>query len=236
MRPPGAARVVHQYVDPAGQRATLAIGISTSPGRGLLPAVRARFAAAHPASRPVLRQIGWLDPTAGPADGSTDVAFVWLPLAGADRYDWVVVAREPRVVALPGSHPLARCDVVDFADLLDEPFLALPESARTLRDHFLAVDARGGRPPVIGGEISSTEETYEAVRGGDGVVLLAAGNTPLVAHEGVVVRPIRGVGPSELALAWRRGDVRPLVRGYVQAGRSALAGAAGPGPTASEIK
>ncbi|WP_063059904.1 LysR family transcriptional regulator [Nocardia sienata] len=220
----------------AGQRATLAIGISTSPGRGLLPAVRARFAAAHPAAKPVLRQIGWLDPTAGLADGSTDVAFVWLPLAGAERYEWVVVAREPRVVALPESHRLARCDVVEFPELLDEPFLALPESARTLRDYFLAIDERGGRPPVIGGEISSTEETYEAVRGGDGVVLLAAGNAPLVAHEGVVVRPVHGVSPSELALAWRRDDIRPLVRGYVEACRSALAGAAGSGGFAPEIK
>ncbi|NUS91480.1 MAG: LysR family transcriptional regulator, partial [Nocardia sp.] len=119
----------------AGQRATLAIGISTSPGRGLLPAVRARFAAAHPAARPVLRQIGWLDPTAGLADGSTDVAYVWLPLADAGRYEWLVVAREPRVVALPESHVLAGRAQVDFTDLLDEPFLALPESARALRDY-----------------------------------------------------------------------------------------------------
>src|SRR5690606_37799071 len=63
------------------QQACLAIGISTCPGRGLLPAVRSRFTAAFPAAKPVLRQIGWEDPTAGLADATTDVAFVWLPLA-----------------------------------------------------------------------------------------------------------------------------------------------------------
>ncbi|OXR44241.1 Hca operon transcriptional activator HcaR [Nocardia cerradoensis] len=70
--------------------------------------------------------------------------------------------------------------------------------------------------------ISSTEETYEALLNGDGVVLLAVGNVPLIAHEGVVAREVRGIGPSELALAWRRGDSRPLVRGYIDACRSAV--------------
>ncbi|NUS91446.1 MAG: LysR family transcriptional regulator, partial [Nocardia sp.] len=154
----------------------------------------------------------------------------------AGRYEWLVVAREPRVVALPDSHVLAGRAQVDFTDLLDEPFLALPESARALRDYFLAVDERGGRPPIIGGEISSTEETYESVRAGDGVVLLAAGNAPLIAHEGVVVRPVRGVSPSELALAWRRDDIRPLVRGYVAACRTALDGISVSGGSATELK
>jgi hypothetical protein len=34
-------------------------------------------------------------------------------------------------------------DIVDFADLLDEPFLALPQGAGPLRDYWLALDASG---------------------------------------------------------------------------------------------
>ncbi|MEV0252400.1 LysR family transcriptional regulator [Nocardia sp. NPDC050712] len=208
----------------AAQAATLVVGISTSPGRGLLPSVRSRFAAAYPGAKTVLRQVGWGDATAGLADDSADVAFVWLPLARSERYRWIVVAREPRMVALPATHPLAARDTVDFADLLDEPFLALPESAGALRDYWLAPEARGGRPPRIGGEVASAEETYEAVLNGDGVVLLARGNAPLIAHDGVVVREVRGIAPSELALAWRRADNRPLVRGYAEACGLATAG------------
>ncbi|WP_227982904.1 LysR substrate-binding domain-containing protein [Nocardia spumae] len=201
----------------AGQSATVTIGISTSPGRGLLPAIRSRFAAAFPDAKLVLRQSGWSDPTAGLADGSADLAFVWLPLAEPDRFRWIVVARESRMVALPEHHRLASRTVIDFADLLDEPFLALPESAAELRDYWLALDARGGRPPVVGAEIASTEETYEALVNGDGVVLVAAGNVALVAHDGVVARAVRGITASELALVWRADDSRPLVRGYAQA-------------------
>ena len=52
------------------QRATLVVGMSTSPGRsGLLPAIRSRFTVAHPEARVNLHQVSWDDPTAGLASG-----------------------------------------------------------------------------------------------------------------------------------------------------------------------
>jgi DNA-binding transcriptional LysR family regulator len=204
------------------QRATLVVGMSTSPGRGgLLPAIRSRFSAVHPEATVKLRQVSWEDSTAGLAGGTADVAFVWLPVPDPGRFAWVVVAEEPRLVALPATHRLAGQPVVEFADLLDEPFLALPESAGPLRDYWLAADARDGRPPRIGAEIASTDETYEAIVDGRGVCLVATGNAPLVTLGGVVTRPVQGISPSQLALAWRAGDRRPLVRDYARACRQA---------------
>jgi DNA-binding transcriptional LysR family regulator len=204
----------------ASQRATLAVGMSTSPGRGgLLPAIRSRFTAARPQATVNLRQVSWGDPTAGLADGSSDVAFVWLPVPDPGRFRWIVVADEPRLVAMAGTHPLASREVIPFADLLDEPFLALPRSAGPLRDYWLALDARDGKPPRIGDEIAGAEETYEALVDGRGICLLASGNAPLIVREGVVARPVRGISPSQLALAWRATDRRPLVLDYVRACR-----------------
>ncbi|GGW38746.1 LysR family transcriptional regulator [Streptomyces lucensis JCM 4490] len=208
----------------AAQRSTLVVGMSTSPGRGgLLPAVRSRFTAAHPGVTVRLRQMSWDDPTAGLADGATDIAFVWLPLPDEERYAWTVVAEEPRLLALPVTHPLAARTEIGFAELLDEPFLALPVSAGVLRDHWLAVDARAGRPPRIGAEIAGAEETYEALVAGLGVCLVAVGNAPLISLGGVTTRPVRGIGPSRYALAWRREDGgRPLVRAYAEACRETV--------------
>ena len=199
----------------AEQDAALEVGISTGLGRGLLPAVRARLR---------VRQVPWGDPTGGlgATDEGTDAAFVWLPLPAPDRYAWTAVLTEPRLLALPADHRLAGADAVDFADLLDEPFLALPPAAGALRDFWLALDARAGRPPVIGAEVAGTDETVEALQAGLGVCLLARGNAPLIAREGVVVRPVLGVGPSELVLAWRRGDDRPLLRALRTAVRRAV--------------
>ncbi len=208
----------------AAERATLIVGMSTSPGRGgLLPAIRSRFTDTHPAATVKLRQVSWDDSTAGLQDGTSDVAFVWLPIPDPDRYTWVVVAEEPRLVAMPQTHPLADRGVVDFADLLDEPFLALPESAGVLRDYWLALDARGGRPPRIGAEIASTDETYEALVDGRGVCLLATGNAPLITLGNVVTRPVRDISPSQLALTWRADDRRPLVLAYARACRQVAA-------------
>jgi DNA-binding transcriptional LysR family regulator len=211
----------------AAARGTLVVGMSTSPGRGgLLPAIRSRFTAAHPDTVLRLRQVGWQDPTAGLADGDADVAFVWLPLPDAERYGWTVVAEEPRLVALAEAHPLASLSEIDFTDLREEPFLALPTSAGPLRDYWLALEERGGRPPRIGAEIAGTEETYEALVAGLGVCLVAAGNAPLVTLGGVVTRPVRGLSPSRYALAWRREDAgRPLVRAYAEACRRVAGGA-----------
>lgn len=206
----------------AAQGSTLVVGMSTSPGRGgLLPAVRSRFTAAHPEAALRLRQVRWEDPTAGLADGTSDVAYVWLPLPDQDRYDLLVVAQEPRLVALPDGHRLAARDSVDFAELLDEPFLALPAAAGPLRDYWLATDARAGRPARIGAEVASTEETYEALVAGLGVAVVAAGNAPLITLGGVTTRPVRGISPSRFALAWPRGATDPLTRAYAAACREA---------------
>ncbi|MFG2648192.1 LysR family transcriptional regulator [Streptomyces sp. NPDC048436] len=206
------------------ERATLAVGMSTRPARGgLLPAVRSRFSAAHPTATIRLRQVGWQDASAGLADGTADVGFIWLPVPDAERYAWTVVAEEARHVALPDTHRLAAQDEIDFADIADEPFLALPESAGALRDYWLALDARAGRPPRVGAEIASTDETYEALVDGRGICLVAAGNAPLITLGGVVTRPVRGIAPSRFALAWRVGeDRRPLVGAYIRACREAL--------------
>ncbi|MFF0740774.1 LysR family transcriptional regulator [Streptomyces sp. NPDC004111] len=200
----------------------LRIGMSNSPGRGgLLPAIRSRFTAEHPTTTLSLRQVDWSDPSAGLSDGTSDVGFVWLPLPDQSRYSHVVLAEEPRMVALPAGHRLAGRPSVRFAEFADEPFLALPASAGPLRDYWLATDARDGSPPKVGAEVSGPDETYEALVAGEGVVLVASGNAPLLLRGDVVTVPVLDIGPSHFALAWRRNDDRPLVAAYVRAAHSA---------------
>ncbi|MFE6689230.1 LysR family transcriptional regulator [Streptomyces sp. NPDC057743] len=203
----------------AAASAVLTLGVSTSVGRGLLPAIRAQFAERRPNWRIRVRQVPWDDGTAGLADGSTDLALLWLPFPGQEACAVEVVATEPRWVALPAGHRLADAAEVPFAELLDEPFLALPESAGALRDHWLATDERGGRPVRIGAVVAGADETFEAVEEGLGVVLLAAGNAAIYRRPGVVARPVTGLSPSQLALAWRADDHRTALRDAVEAVR-----------------
>lgn len=185
---------------------TLVVGMQTSPGRGLLPKVRARISAECPAAELTLRQVGWDDPTGGLADRSCDAAFVWLPLARPTDYEWVTIARERRFVALPAAHRLAAGAAVRMTDLLDEPFLALPASGPEMRRFWLATEERGGHPVSVSAEIRDTEETYELVSAGIGLCLLAEGNVPVFDRGDVTMLPVIDLPPAELVLARRRGE------------------------------
>jgi DNA-binding transcriptional LysR family regulator len=215
---PYAERMVESWADAKrslskASDCTLVIGMHTSPGRGLLPRVRAMLVANCPDVELELRQVTWSDRTAGLSDRGTDAAFVWLPLP-QPPYRWVTIAREPRLVALPNDHRLAAHASVSMADLLDEPFLALPESAGPLRDYWLAIDDRDGHQVRIQAEINDTEETYEAVASGIGICLLAAGNAPIFARGDVTMLPVRDLSPSELVLAWNERHCPPLLETF----------------------
>ncbi|REE95858.1 LysR family transcriptional regulator [Thermomonospora umbrina] len=201
----------------AGEAAVLTVGLSTSVGRGLLAAVRARFEERRPTWRLSMRQVNWDDGTAGLAAGEVDLAFVWLPMPRQDAFNVHVVAREARWVAFRDDHRLAGRDTVDFAELLDEPFLALPETAGPLRDHWLALDARGDRPVTIGATVRNADEAFTAIEEGSGIVLLAAGNAAIYRRPGVRALPVTGLSPSELAIVWRPGDHRPALRDFIDA-------------------
>lgn len=205
------------------ERKLLQVGFQTSVGGGLYQDIVARFVELRPDWRLALRSQVWSDPTGGLLDRSSDVAFVWLPAGAAGEIQILPLRSERKYVALPAGHRLARRRAVQLTDLLEEPFVALPPEAGALRDHWLALEDRGGHPVRIGAEASTADEAFEAVATGHGVVLVAEGNVSVYARPGIVCRPVIGVQPSQLALAWRRGDHRAAVREFVRAAAEAVA-------------
>lgn len=193
------------------------VGFQTSVGGGLYQDIARRFGTLRPDWRLALRLHSWSDVTGGLADGTADVAFLWLPTGADDTIETRALRSERRFVALRAGHPLARRKALQMSDLIDEPFVALPAEAGPLRDFWLAVDDRGGRPPVIGAEASTPDETFEAVATGHGVVLLAEGNTTVYARPGLTYRPVLDLEPCRLAIAWRRGDQREAVHDFARA-------------------
>jgi DNA-binding transcriptional LysR family regulator len=205
----------------AGPAVALTVGMQTAIGRDLQRDVLSGFR--ERGWQITLRLVAWEDPSAGLADGSSDLAFVWLPLPG-ENLATRALARERMWVALPSGHRLAARPEVDFAELADEPFIALPRSAGPLRDFWLAITARGGREPRIGAEAASPDEVFEAVVSGQGAVLIAEGNVGLYQRPDLVYRPVRGLPEAELAIAWRADDHRSEVAELIAAltGRSRL--------------
>jgi DNA-binding transcriptional LysR family regulator len=195
----------------------LQVGFQTSVGGGLYQDIAARFAALRPEWRLELRAHVWSDATGGLRDRSADVAFVWLPTGAEEAIEVLPLRSERKYVALPAGHRLAHYGTIQMADLLEEPFVALPPEAGPLRDHWLAIEERGAHPVRIGAEAGTADEAMEAVATGHGVVLLAEGNVSVYARPGIVCRPVVGVQPCQLGIAWRRGDQRTAVREFVGA-------------------
>ncbi|MFI6500220.1 LysR family transcriptional regulator [Nonomuraea typhae] len=194
---------------PAG---TLVIGLQTAVGRGLQQRAMRAFRERMPGWEISLRLVSWADASAGLEDGSSDVAFLWLP--APEGLSTLVLATEPRGVMLPEGHSLAALAEIPFPSLYGEPFIALPASAGARRDFWLGMDVRPGAP-VVSLTANTAEEAFEGVISGVGVVLVSEGNAMLYKRPGAVYRPVTGLPPSELAIAWRAGDKRPQVTAFV---------------------
>ena len=213
----------------AASSRTLSVGLAMSIGRGLLPVATRTLQDRHPDTRIELHQASFSDATVGLADRTADVAFCWLPLPADAGLRHRVLATEPRHVALPVDHPLTALDKVGMEDLLDEPFLAIPESAGPLRSFWLGEDGRGGRPARIAAVVKGPEEVIEALGRGLGVAFISGGNAEIYRRPEFVVRPVRGLAPAELAVAWREDDKRSLVHDFVVACVAAAAAGSGYG-------
>jgi DNA-binding transcriptional LysR family regulator len=196
------------------QAEQLVVNLTVSLGRGLLPMVRQVFGERRPKWRLELRQVTFDVGLRDLCDGVADVAFSWLPVAERGLR-WQVLLTEPRLVALPVNHRLADQDEVVFEDLLDEPFLALPETAGSKRSYWLAEEARGGRPARIGAVVHGPEDTLEALAQGVGIAFISSGNAALFQRPTFVCRPVPGLSPAHLAVVWRGTDQRRVVQDFV---------------------
>lgn len=194
----------------------LRVGTLTSIGRDLYPAIIDHFAKREPGWRVDLRSFSWADPTAGLRRHVTDAAFLWLP-ADEDDIAVRVLTSEPRYAVLSAGHPLAGRREITFAEIADEPFVALPRTAGPLREFWLATDRRARRPAVIAAEVTSADEKFEIVSTGAAVALVSEGNAVVYDRPGIVCVPVSDLSPARLAVGWRRDDSRHEVRSFVDA-------------------
>jgi DNA-binding transcriptional LysR family regulator len=218
----------------AEQLRTLRVGTLTAIGRQVYREAVNQFAARRPDWRIELRSFGWGDPTAGLHDRVTDVAFIWLPV-DAEDISYQVLLSERRFVALGNEHRLARRTAVEFRDLLDEPFVALPPSAGPLRDFWLGADQRPDTPVTVVAEVTNADEKLELIASGAAIGLVAESNAAIYARPDVVCIPVTDLGPARLAVARRRGDGRLAVQAFVQACTDAMRHANQPGAEGTDV-
>jgi DNA-binding transcriptional LysR family regulator len=146
-----------------------------------------------------------------------------------------VLFTEPRWVALPATPPLAGRDRICFRELWDEPFVATPGEAGAWRDWWLAAGEREGHPVRIGAvtETGQPDDWLTAFANGDGVALAPESGARYYARPGITYRPVTGVSPSRVGVAWPpAADTNPVIRDFI---RCCLNTKPPPPPATSEV-
>lgn len=192
------------------EQSVLVIGLQTGVGRGMLHTLTQALNAIQ--WRPELHQVAWNDATAGVEAGDCDAGFAWLGTTINPHCDYVVVAEEPIMLAVNSQHRLAGRRQASFAEVSNEPLVALPDSAKELRSFWLAEHARHGSPAPIACEAATADEALENVAAGTGSVFISAGNSVLYAREGVHFLDVPDLPPARLAFLWRADDTRDVIR------------------------
>jgi DNA-binding transcriptional LysR family regulator len=213
----------------AGSRAAqvLRVGFLASAANEATPQIIAAFMRRRPGWTVDMRQAAWSNPSAGLAGGDVDAAFLRLPFPGQDELCVEVLFSEARCVALPSAHRLAAgSGPIPFRELWDEPFVAAPPETGWWRDYWLAADERDGHPVRIGAVTEHPDDWLSAIANGYGVALAPESAARFYGRPGVTYRPVTGVSPSRVGIAWSPGaDSDPVVQDFVRCCVEEFAGA-----------
>ncbi|MEU6231643.1 LysR family transcriptional regulator [Kitasatospora sp. NPDC047058] len=212
----------------AEQGSTLRVGFEGGTINVMTQRTVADFSRRMPGWQVELRQNNWFDPTSGLGTGEIDLTLWHAPPWLSEQYNVAVLGEEPRCVALPAGHRLAGRAVIDFGELLDEPFVAIPHEAGFWRDYWLAVRERDGRPVRIGAVAHNADEYLAAVVCGQGIGFAPETMSRLAPREDIAYRPVRGLSPSRVGLYWPRGrELTPAMAAFVRSCRATVGPAAG---------
>jgi DNA-binding transcriptional LysR family regulator len=209
-----AGRVVRRVH--RGEVGRLAVGFVGSAMYSLVPEVLGAFVGRYAAVELHLRELTTAAQLRQLESGQIDVGFI-RPPSGRTGLAFETVEREPVVVALPESHPLAAAPELELEQLSGETLVLLG------RDESPGVrDSLAAATELVQGDVLEVREMQTAValvRAGVGISLVP-GSVRALAREGVVYRGLRSGGPSvELAMAWRAEDRSPVLTAFQEVAR-----------------
>jgi DNA-binding transcriptional LysR family regulator len=196
----------------------LVVGFYGSAASALLPEVIRRTAAQQTTIVITVRELllGSVDDI---LDGRVDVAFTRL-IPGQADLEIEVIAREPRLVALTATHPLAGRDSIRFSELRDESFIVNPAvEADGAPARWLAEQRRHGLPGRVAANAASVQEILTLVAAGRGVCLVPASAARGQARADVVYVRVRDADPAVISLAWREEHRTEVLDRFIETAR-----------------
>jgi len=200
-----------------GDVGTIAIGyLLSSSYVGLLPHAIRTFRKSNPNVSFHLRRIDTFPQMRALAEGEIDVGFARAPIHYPTGLTGFVVHRQPFVIAMPDTHPLAKRKQVTAAMLAKEHFVT-PSLE-------MEVDFRGnmdtifqpGEQPHIAASAPDSFSVLNLVAAGIGLSVIAE-TMQAVTIPGITYRRIAGARrKAEIAVVYRKNEGAAVVKSFIQ--------------------
>ncbi len=199
-----------------GEIGELLVGFISVADYNVLPEVLREFRRRFPLVNLTLREATTDTQLRDLVAGRIDVGFV-LPPVNEPALESVAILREPLIAALPEKHPLARKPgKLALEKLKDASFILFPRpNAPGLYDDIVSCCKAAGFSPRVEQEAIQMQTIVSLVSAELGVALIPASMMHL-RRTGVIYKELRGGSPPiEIHLVWRRGDVLPALRVFI---------------------
>lgn len=184
---------------------TVRLGIFPTLGPYLLPHVVSRIRARFPRLELLLVEEKSPVILSRLREGRLDAGLLALPLHD-DHMHVEFLFEEPFLLAVPGTHPLAKCDSLALKDLAQQKLLLL-EDGHCLREQALDVCQLAGASEKGEFQATSLETLRQMVAANVGVTLLPmlAIKPPVARSDNIHLLGFSDSSPSRrIAMAWRR--------------------------------
>ncbi len=136
--------------------------------------------------------------------GRIDAAFVRLPV-DRTRFHCIPLYDEVPVVVVAKEHPVAAYDEIELVELADEQLI----HGEVPGWEDLSTAERLAFPEM------SVKEAIEVVASGTGIVIVPLSVARLHHRKDVEHRPVLGLDPTRIGLAWRLGDEDPRIQTFI---------------------
>lgn len=209
-----AARVAKRASE--GTIGAIQVGFVGSATFSILPGILNAYRTDHREVELVLHAMNTAELRAALVDRSIDVAFARPGIQDPEIVSETIF-KEPLIVALPESDPLAAHNHIALADLSLRPFVLYPRYPRpNFADTIIQLCRLEGFSPDIAQETMEIQTALSLVSVGAGVSIVPESASEAQLN-GVAYRQILGDVPqTQLSLAYRRDNRSPLVSGFCQ--------------------
>ncbi|BBU29898.1 transcriptional regulator [Burkholderia sp. THE68] len=197
-----------------GKTGRVRIGFTGAAGYELIPELLVAAKRDLPDIDVVLLEMISVAQIEGFEANAIDLGFM-RPLPSRQKVEFLLVDREPMIVALPAKHELCRFEQLELAQLHEQAFIMhSPTHGKYFHDRIMSMLVADEVKPHFTQYIDQTPTILSLVRAGLGVSILPA-SSQRFHYDNVEFRDIAGnTVQAEMSMAWRTDQDNPAVTAF----------------------